>query len=187
MSHRRTALVSVATLLLGAGLFGATVLPASGEPSTSSRPTLSAEWSKVAVASVAEAKQRMAAETRVAGAQTLVVFAVSSAEAVIDVPPAGISLGDFVLFEEQIYSDLAQTQLVGRDSVRAELSFTTVTFGATFDLPGGKITIAGSVFDEFLPTFPITGGTGQYLGAGGLFVPFGLPSGDTVLIFRIVQ
>ena len=183
MLHRRTALVSAAALLLGAGLFGVSALPASGEPTAAG---LAASWNKIRVNTVAAAERRMDAEVGEDG-ETLVFFAVLTDEADVDLPPAGETPGDFFLFEEQLYTDRALTQPAGSDSVRGELSLTTITFEATFKLSGGKIRIAGSLFGPLDITFPITGGTGEYRDAGGVFIPFELPNGDTALIFRIIR
>lgn len=183
MRNRRTAFISAAVLLLGAGLFGVGAFPASGAP-TDQR--LDAGWNKIQVASVAAAERRMAAEAG-EGGETLILFAVVTDEADVDLPPAGETPGDFFLFEEQIYSDAAQTQPIGTSSVRGELGLSTITFEATFKLSDGKLRIAGSQFGQFDIAFPITGGTGQYRDAGGVFIAFGLPNGTTLFLFRIIQ
>lgn len=187
MSHRRTALVSAAALLFGAGLFGVSALPASGEPTASTDQRLAAGWAGIRVASMAEAEQRMDAEAGADG-ETLVFFSTETGEAIINIPPAAFGPGDFLLFEEQLYTDPARSQPAGVDSVRFELSISTLNAEATFRVAGGKIRIAATqFFDEAVPSFPITGGTGAYRDAGGVFIPFELPNGDTELIFRIVR
>jgi len=186
MLPRRTALVSAAALLLGAGLFGVSALPASGEPTASTEQRLAAGWDGIRVASVAVAERRMDAEAGEDG-ETLIFFSTETGAAIVDLPPAGFSPGDFVLFEEQLYTDRARTQPAGFDSVRFEISLSTLNTEATFKLPGGKIRVAGSQFSPSDMTFPITGGTGEYRDAGGVFIPFELPNGDTALIFRIIR
>jgi len=187
MLHRRTAIVSAAALFLGAGLFGVSALPASGDPTASTDQRLAAGWDGLQVASVAAAERRMNAEAGEDG-ETLIFFSTETGFAIVNLPPTGISPGDFVLFEEQLYTDRARTQPAGSDSVRFELSLSTLNAEATFKLPGGKIRVAASqFFSESVPTFPITGGTGEYRDAGGVFIPFELPNGDTALIFRIIR
>lgn len=185
MLKRKTALVSVATLLLGAGVFGVSALPASGEPTAAGDRTLATGWDGFRVSSLAEARRIMDAEAGEDG-ETLVFFAVGVAEAVVDLPPTGVSPDDFVLFEEELYTDKARTKPAGSDSVRIELSLSSQNGEATFKVPGGKIRVDGTQFSALDPTYPITGGTGQYLGAGGLFIPFELPF-DTVLLFRVIR
>lgn len=187
MLHRRTALFSAATLLFGVGLFGVSVLPASGEPTASTDQRLAAGWDGVRVASMAEAERRMDAEAGEDG-ETLVFFPTETGEAIVNIPPAAFGPGDFLLFEEQLYTDRARSQPAGFDSVRFELSISTLNTEGTFRLAGGKIRVAASQFsDESVPSFPITGGTGEYRDAGGVFIPFELPNGDFALIFRIIR
>ncbi len=184
MVNRRTALLTAATLLLGAGLFGAGALPASGDPAERAGKSTAAEWQGIRVASMAEALRRLDAEAGQTG-ETLAFFSTETGAADVDVAPTGPSPGDFFLFEEQLYSDKARTDPAGQDSVRGELSLSTLTYEATFKVDGGKIRISGTQFSDLDPTFAITGGTGRYLGAGGLFIPFALPF-DTVLLFRVI-
>ncbi len=185
MVHSRTALVSAVALVLGAGLFGVTALPASGDPTAATDHRSAADWNTIRVASVAAAQRRMDAEAG-EGDETLVVFAVPTDDVDVDVPPAGDTPGDFFLFEEQLYTDPALTQPIGRDSARGEFGLSTLTFEATFKLDDGKIRIAGSLFGPADLIFPITGGTGEYRDAGGVFIPFTLPNGTTLLLFRLV-
>ncbi len=186
MLTRKAALISAATLLLGTGLFGVSALPASGDPTASTDRSLATGWDGIRVASLAAAEQRLDAEAGEDG-ETLVFFSIETGFAEVDLPPAGFSPGDFVLFEEQLYTDRARTQPAGRDSVRQELSLTTAHAEATFKIPGGKITVAGTQFSNLDPTYSITGGTGQYLAVGGLFIPFFLPEGDVALFFRVIR
>jgi len=46
---------------------------------------------------------------------------------------------------------------------------------------------ADTQFSNLDPTYSITGGTGQYLAVGGLFIPFFLPEGDVALLFRVIR
>ncbi len=187
MLNRRTALVSAAALLLGAGLFGVSALPASGEPTASTDRSLAAGWDGIRVASLAAAERRLDAEAGEDG-ETLVFFGVETDFALVDVPPAGISPGDFVLFEDDLYTDRARSQPAGFDSARTELSLTTAHVQGTFNIPGGKITVAGTAFGTAGSTiYSIIGGTGQYADAGGVFIPFELAGGDTALLFRVIR
>ena len=185
MRNRRTALISAAVLVIGAGLFGIGAFPASGAPPSTGQ-SLTAGWDGLRVASLAEAERRLDAEAGEDG-ETLVFFSIETGFAEVDLPPTGISPGDFVLFEDQLYTDQARTQPAGFDSVRFEISISTLNTEATFKVPGGKIRVVGTQFSGLDPTYAITGGTGQYLDAGGLFIPFELPNGDTALLFRVIR
>ncbi|MBA3369329.1 MAG: hypothetical protein H0T99_11800 [Geodermatophilaceae bacterium] len=186
MRNRRTALISAAVLVIGAGLFGIGAFPASGAPPSTGQ-SLTAGWDGLRVASLAEAERRMDAEAGAEG-ETLVFFGVETGFAVVDVSPTGISPGDFVLFEEDLYTDKDRTQPAGFDSARTELSLTTAHVEGTFQVSGGKISVAGTAFGTAGSTiYSIVGGTGRYADAGGVFIPFELPGGDTALLFRVLR
>ncbi len=187
MRHPRTALVSAVAVLIGAGLFGINALPASGDPTASTERSLAAGWNGIQVASLAEARRVLDAEVGQAG-ETLIFFAVETGFAVVDVGKAGVSAGDFVAFEDELYTDRARTNRAGSDSAKTELSITTAHVEGTFEVPGGKISVAGTAFTtEGSTKYAIIGGTGRYANAGGVFIPFELPDGDTALLFGVLR
>jgi len=176
----------VATLVIGAVTFAVGALPASGV-TTPDAPVVARGWSGVPAASVADAVQQAAA--RAAGApagETLILVAKTARGSFVDLPPEGESPGDFFLFEELLYN--VQGERVGADSVRGDLSLTTITFEATFSIYGkGKIRIAGSLFNRDDSPFPVTGGTDAYQDVGGQLTVFELAQGDIALVFHLVR
>lgn len=108
--------------------------------------------------------------------QTIRVIAVFTEFAEIDAGAAGLSLGDEVVFA----GDLQR-----RDGTRVGRYGAVCTFVSTANapdrveaqcpataiLPGGQITIQGTVVNRSLNvTLPITGGSGKFQGAGGQVV-----------------
>lgn len=150
-----------------------------GTPATSV-----ADAVRQAAASEAAATAAAAADGEV---QRLVVTSRELRGQGVDLPPAGDSPGDFFLFEERLF-DQTGTRGIGMDSVRCELSLRTFTCEATLVLNGrGKIRIAGTVFSERDNVFPVTGGTGEFLGVGGRLNVSELADGRTVLVFHLVR
>ena len=107
--------------------------------------------------------------------QTLRVLAVfTEFDPNIDLGAAGFSLGDEVVFSGNL---LRNGQHVGR--VGVVCSFVSVANPARVEaqcpttsiLPGGQITTQGTIVNRSLNfTLPITGGSGQFQGAGGQVV-----------------
>jgi hypothetical protein len=107
--------------------------------------------------------------------QTIRVTAVfTEFDANIDVGAPGFSLGDEVVFSGNL---LRNGQQVGRVGVvctfvsTANTSRVEAQCPTTSILPGGQITTQGTIVNRSLNfTLPITGGSGQYQGAGGQVV-----------------
>ena len=107
--------------------------------------------------------------------QTLRVLAVfTEFDPNIDLGAAGFSLGDEVVFSGNL---LRNGQHVGR--VGVVCSFVSVANPARVEaqcpttsiLPGGQITTQGTIVNRSLNfTLPVTGGSGQFQGAGGQVV-----------------
>jgi hypothetical protein len=92
----------------------------------------------------------------------------------IDLGAAGFSLGDEVVFSGNLLRNGQQVGRVGvvctfvstADAARVEAQCPTTSI-----LPGGQITTQGTIVNRSLNfTLPITGGSGQYFGAGGQLV-----------------
>jgi hypothetical protein len=125
-----------------------------------------------------------AASDRASGGRTLTLVERAGAQAMIDVGPKGDSPGDAFMSENAIY-DSSDKHLIGRDHLRCEEGIHTFTCEATGQLFGhGKIRIAGTVFTENENTYPITGGTGAFRGAGGQLTTFTVNDTTTVLFFQ---
>ena len=116
-----------------------------------------------------------AASTSSDNQQTIRVLAVfTEFDANIDVGAPGFSLGDEVVFSGNL---LRNGQQVGRIGVvctfvsTANAARVEAQCPTTSILPGGQITTQGTIVNRSLNfTLPITGGSGQYEGAGGQVV-----------------
>jgi hypothetical protein len=110
-----------------------------------------------------------------ASGQTIRVLAVfTEFDPNIDVGAPGFSLGDEVVFSGNLLRNGKQVGRVGvvctfvstanADRVEAHCPTTSI-------LPGGQITTQGTIVNRSLNfTLPITGGSGQFQGAGGQVV-----------------
>ena len=92
----------------------------------------------------------------------------------IDVGAPGFSLGDEVVFSGNLLRNGKQVGRIGvvctfvstANAARVEAQCPTTSI-----LPGGQITTQGTIVNRSLNfTLPITGGSGQYQGAGGQVV-----------------
>jgi hypothetical protein len=118
------------------------------------------------------------------GGRTLTLIEHAGRQAAIDVGPAGDSPGDAFVSENTLY-DSTNKHVVGRDYVRCEEGIRTFTCEATGQLFGhGKIRVAGTVFTENENTYPVTGGTGAFRGAGGQVTTYNVNDTTTVLFFQ---
>ena len=109
------------------------------------------------------------------GQQTIRVIAVfTEFDPNIDVGAPGFSLGDMVVFSGNLLRNGRQVGRVGvvctfvstADADRVEAQCPTTAI-----LPGGQITTQGTIVNRSLNfTLPITGGSGQFQGAGGQVV-----------------
>jgi hypothetical protein len=124
------------------------------------------------------ASSQGAASTSSAGGgkqQTIRLLAVfTEFDANIDVGAPGFSLGDEVVFSGNLLQNGKQVGRIGvvctfvstanADRVEAQCPTTSI-------LPGGQITTQGTIVNRSLNfTLPITGGSGQFQGAGGQVV-----------------
>ncbi|MET1231459.1 MAG: dirigent protein [Candidatus Limnocylindrales bacterium] len=125
----------------------------------------------------------VSASTRAGKSVTVVERA--ETDTVVDLGAPGDSLGDLLVFGNDIYN-AANTTKVGRDQgscVRTnpgmswECSWTTI-------LTGGSISVAGPFYDDLRDTeFAITGGTGKYRNARGVMILHSQDALGTVLTF----
>lgn len=104
------------------------------------------------------------------GSQHLVFYAKTAREAFVDNGEAGESTGDSIFFEESIWNQ-ARTQRVGRDAVECVIGIRTFNCTGTMVLRDrGKIQVSGALFSDRDSTIPVTGGTGEFIGVGGVLV-----------------
>ena len=90
----------------------------------------------------------------------------------VDNPPAGDSQGDIIVFTQKLYRDSSQKTKIGSDQaycVRTIAGKARVCTGI-FYLRGGTVTITGPESSTKVHSLAITGGTGDWRGAGGEIV-----------------
>lgn len=104
------------------------------------------------------------------GAEHIVLIAREVRSAGVDLPPTGDSAGDTAYFEEVLWNR-ARTTRVGRDAAHCTFGIRTFECGGTLLLAGrGKINVHGVLFADRDSVLPVTGGTGQFAHADGVFV-----------------
>ena len=109
------------------------------------------------------------AATSAAATQTIQVVSVTVSNVSHDIGPKGASKGDTIVYRDRLVNAVAQFGKakgaeIGSDS--GTMTFTgahTATFHGKAVLPGGTLTLAGSVYTtpEGL-VVPVTGGTGTF-------------------------
>ena len=96
------------------------------------------------------------------------VFERATTETVVDLPPAGDSVGDTLTFANEVF-DARSGNKVGSDQgqcIRTVVGEAWECLWTTF-LPRGQITVEGPFYDAADSTLAITGGTGAYRNARG--------------------
>jgi allene oxide cyclase len=124
------------------------------------------------------------------GKTTFIVVERALTDRVIDSPPLGDSLGDWLVFSNALY-DETNTTLVGVDQgfcMRSrplhgiwECTYTNI-------LANGNIVVQGPFYDNReASTFAITGGTGDFAGAEGQMVLTFRSETELVFTFEIIE
>jgi allene oxide cyclase len=182
MRWRRSLTMAVVPVVAGAAWMGGAATASGGHTmrAWSAHHTLPGK----AAASVAAAVHAAKSSGNGSSGRTLILVERAGAQNVIDVGPSGDSPGDAFVSENALY-DSTGKHLIGRDLVRCEQGIRTFTCEATGQIFGhGKIRIAGTVFTENENTYPVTGGTGAFRGAGGQLTPFDVNDTTAVLFFQ---
>jgi len=102
------------------------------------------------------------------GGKRIHVFERATTDTVVDLPPAGDSVGDTLTFANEVF-DARSGMKVGSDQgqcIRTVVGEAWECFWTTF-LPKGQITVEGPFYDAADSTLAITGGTGAYRNARG--------------------
>jgi hypothetical protein len=100
-------------------------------------------------------------------AKTIRLVAHEEAFKLINVGSHRFSPGDYFVFEETL-RDRDSGQVVGRDSVKCTVNFTTFMCQGTFLLDGkGNVEISGSLREHGKQLLAVTGGTESYQNARG--------------------
>ncbi len=140
-------------------------------------------WAGQRVASVVAA-QRIAG----GGKETLTLVDQQVRQRVVDVDVPGDSPGDFFLLDLRLFDETGQA-VVGRGSVRCEQGISTTNCQATLRVyKQGQITVSGCIYKHLnAVNLAITGGVGQFKGAGGTLRSFDVQDGNPVLVLTFVR
>jgi hypothetical protein len=108
----------------------------------------------------------------------------------IDLPPSGFGAGDRVVLTHDLQRDGEDVGRSGAECtfVRSDATSSTAQCLATFDLPGGQITVQGLVTFRQEPeqfTVAVTGGTGRYRDADGELIVEPVSETEEQLTFRL--
>ena len=109
----------------------------------------------------------------------------ATTDAVIDVGETGDTIGDMLAFGNDLY-DAENSAVVGRDQGQCFRSNPGLSWECVWTsiLESGSITVQGAFYDDLRDAeFAITGGTGDYSGAGGMMVLHALDEAGTELQF----
>ncbi len=102
------------------------------------------------------------------GGKRIAVFERATTDALVDLPPAGDSLGDTLTFANEVF-DARSGKKVGTDQGQCVRTVVGEAFECSWTtfLPKGQITVQGPFYDADDSTLAITGGTGAYRNARG--------------------
>jgi allene oxide cyclase len=102
------------------------------------------------------------------GGKQIAVFERATTDTLVDLPPAGDSLGDTLTFANEVFDARSGTK-VGTDQGQCVRTVVGAAFECTWTtfLPKGQITVQGPFYDAADSTLAITGGTGAYRNARG--------------------
>jgi hypothetical protein len=102
------------------------------------------------------------------GGKRIHVFETATTDTLVDLGPAGDSLGDTLTFANDVF-DARTGKKVGTDQGQCVRTVVGVAFECAWTtfLPKGQITVQGPFYDAADSTVAITGGTGAYRNARG--------------------
>jgi allene oxide cyclase len=121
------------------------------------------------------------------GGKRIAVFERATTDTLVDLPPAGDSLGDTLTFANEVF-DARTGKKVGTDQghcVRTVVGQAFECFWTTF-LPRGQITVQGPFYDAADSTLAITGGTGAYRNARGTMELHARSATEFDLVFHVI-
>jgi hypothetical protein len=102
------------------------------------------------------------------GGKRIAVFERATTDTLVDLPPAGDSVGDTLTFANEVF-DARTGKKVGSDQGQCVRTVVGEAFECSWTtfLPKGQITVQGPFYDAADSTVAITGGTGAYRNARG--------------------
>jgi len=179
MKRKLAAVVTAAAVAVGGGVWTGMSSASAGDSSLTVRG-----WPAKGSAAAAE---RFAADKGGRGDRTLVVYSRELRGQGVDVGRRGESPGDYFVFEGT--AETRGGKRIGGVSVRCMLIVRTFRCDGTIRLHHhGKLEIAGSFFGPRDNRVSVTGGTGRFIGVGGVMRLFDEGGGDRVqLVFRLVH
>jgi allene oxide cyclase len=121
------------------------------------------------------------------GGKRIAVFERATTDTLVDLPPAGDSLGDTLTFANEVF-DARTGKKVGTDQghcVRTVVGQAFECFWTTF-LPRGQITVQGPFYDAADSTLAITGGTGAYRNARGTMELHARSATEFDFVFHVI-
>ena len=103
-----------------------------------------------------------------AAQESLVLIEHVTDEQVVDLGDEGDTVGDTLVFSNELYDD-QNANMVGRSHGSCMRTVVGESWDCTFTstLENGSLVVTGPFFDDGTGSFAITGGTGDYAGAGG--------------------
>lgn len=110
-----------------------------------------------------------ARSTRGVSGSTLNVIEHATTDKGVDIGAHGDSTGDLITWHNELFNS-ADVSKVGRDQGECfRISVAAGSWECTWInwVPGGSITVEGPFYDAKDSTLAVTGGTGNYAGAGG--------------------
>lgn len=109
-----------------------------------------------------------ASDRSAAAQEQLILIEHVTDEQVVDLSNEGDSVGDTLVFSNELYDD-QNANLVGRSHGSCLRTVVGESWDCTFTntLENGSLVVTGPFYDDGRGTFAITGGTGDYAGAGG--------------------
>jgi hypothetical protein len=124
------------------------------------------------------------------GGKRIAVFERATTDTLVDLPPAGDSVGDTLTFANEVF-DARTGKKVGSDQGQCVRTVVGEAFECSWTtfLPKGQITVQGPFYDDGSDsTLAIIGGTGAYRNArGSMELRFHNPQGTEFdFVFRVI-
>jgi allene oxide cyclase len=122
------------------------------------------------------------------GGKRIHVFETATTDTLVDLAPAGDSLGDTLTFANDVF-DARTGKKVGTDQGQCVRTVVGVAFECAWTtfLPKGQITVQGPFYDAADSTLAITGGTGAYRNARGTMELHARSATEFEFVFQVLR